>query len=374
MTNERIESRNSAFELLRIVSMFMIILHHFVCHGIFNNPMLPKNFMQDSNLNLFFAWLYFPGGEVGVALFFMITGFFCINSHKIRIVKVVLQVVFYSWFSLALYFILKHLEYDFAQSFTLELEKKLIFDCLIFPIRSGLFWFATAYAFLRLIIPVYNSFLEKLNKDGFLAVLLLLYLALISSQLFTVVLGYTKAIFYYSIGGFIRNYVLKDKNNGGRYKSIIVFLLSWLSYALVRFYVSDLQVTGVIKFLMVLFNNLFPSCILVPICAVSFFCFFAKMKMRDSKIINIVSATTFGVYLLHDSIIIRTFLWCKIVKVQVLYLSYLFPLYGIIITMLIFAFCSLFDLMRIVFIESFVLKIVDKISVKLKTKFEDNLC
>ena len=216
MNNNRIETRNSSFEILRIISMLMIIFHHFVLHGLINNPVFPDVLVQETyNLNRFFVWLSFPGGEVGVALFFMITGFFCISSKSIRIKKVILQVVFYAWISFAVYFILKHLGFDFSQSFSSEQEKKYIYESLIFPIRSGFFWFATAYLLLRIIMPVYNSFLRKLNKQGYLAVIAVLFLAFMQSQLFIVVLGYTKALFFYSIGGFIRIYCLKDKNNGG---------------------------------------------------------------------------------------------------------------------------------------------------------------
>ena len=60
MSNSRIENRNSAFELLRIISMFMIIQHHFIVHGLMNNPLFPDVFLNGSSVNRFFAWLYFP--------------------------------------------------------------------------------------------------------------------------------------------------------------------------------------------------------------------------------------------------------------------------------------------------------------------------
>lgn len=214
MSNVRVETRNSAFELLRIFSMFMIIAHHCVNHGLINNPIFPGVFADGTNLNRFFAWLCFPGGEVGVALFFMITGFFCIDSKKIRIKKVVLQVAFYSWLSLCFYFTLKYLGFDFSNLFTSEVEKKYIIGSFIFPVRSGAFWFATAYILLRLFMPIYNTFLEKLNTKGFLLVLLVLFMALMQSQLFIVVLGYTKALFFYSLGGLLK----KCKLNTNKYK------------------------------------------------------------------------------------------------------------------------------------------------------------
>ena len=182
MVSTRIETRNSAFELLRIISIFMIILHHFVLHGLINNPVFPDAFVQGSSMNRFFAWLYFPGGEVGVALFFMTTGFFCIDSKKIKIKKVVMQVVFYAWLSLLLYYVLKSAVSGFTLPYSSQEIKKYVYGSLLFPVRSGSFWFATAYILLRLFLPVYNSFLEKLNKKGYLLVLAFLFVAFISEN------------------------------------------------------------------------------------------------------------------------------------------------------------------------------------------------
>ena len=41
------EARNSSFEILRLVAMFIIICHHFVVHGIypFAPPHFPPTFM-----------------------------------------------------------------------------------------------------------------------------------------------------------------------------------------------------------------------------------------------------------------------------------------------------------------------------------------
>ncbi len=369
MNNTRIQNRNSNFELLRIISMFMIILHHFVLHGLINNPVFPDVFVQGNSINRFFTYLYFPGGEVGVALFFMITGYFCINSKKIRVKKVVLEVIFYSWLSFVLFFILKYVGVDFSHFFSPEQEKKFIYDSLIFPIRSGFFWFATSYILLRIILPVYNSFLEKLNKKGFLIMLAILLFALLQSQFFIVVLGYTKALFYYSLGGYIRLFFVEKKNNGGgQFRLWAQFTLAWLLYVFIRFYCNNLEGTGFVKIIFVLFKVLAPSCFLVPVCAVSIFLFFERINMRKNEIVNLISATTFGIYLFHDSNFMRSLLWTEIIKVQDLYQSRFFTLYGLIVCLVIFVLCSIFDFFRLKFIEPCALKIIDKIIEKFKNQ------
>mgnify|MGYP000953206101 CR=1 FL=1 len=46
------EARNSSFEILRLVAMFIIICHHFVVYGIY--PFAPPTFM----IFITFRWLY----------------------------------------------------------------------------------------------------------------------------------------------------------------------------------------------------------------------------------------------------------------------------------------------------------------------------
>ncbi len=204
MSNNMTKSRNSSFEVLRIISMFMIVLHHFIVHGIMNNPLYSDVFLNGSLCNRFFAWLYFPGGEVGVALFFMITGFFCINSEKIRIKKVILEVIFYAWLSLLIYTVLRIYGVEMELYIPWKDAKGFIIQSIIFPIRSGYFWFATSYVLLQLFLPVYNPFLKKLNNKGIILIITILLLFLLQSQFFIICLGYTKALFFYTIGGFIR--------------------------------------------------------------------------------------------------------------------------------------------------------------------------
>ena len=71
------ESRESNFELLRVIAMILILFSHFAGHGYFqyvsDKLFIPLN-------NIFFAFLL-PFGKLGVILFILITGYFLINSN-----------------------------------------------------------------------------------------------------------------------------------------------------------------------------------------------------------------------------------------------------------------------------------------------------
>lgn len=67
--NARIRTRESNFELLRIVCMFMIVWNHFFTHGPW----------QDAGINSYLAHI-FSFGKAGVDIFVMISGWFLVNS------------------------------------------------------------------------------------------------------------------------------------------------------------------------------------------------------------------------------------------------------------------------------------------------------
>ena len=75
---EKVLKRDSNFELLRIVSMFFIILYHLVYHSGYRGSNI-------IDLNNFFLNLLNSGGKLGVALFTMITGYYMIKSKDIKI-------------------------------------------------------------------------------------------------------------------------------------------------------------------------------------------------------------------------------------------------------------------------------------------------
>lgn len=69
------KERESNFELLRIVAMVLIVLHHFSVHS---------NFVYETSVwsfnHLFIQFIYF-GGKVGVDCFVLISGYFLIMQR-----------------------------------------------------------------------------------------------------------------------------------------------------------------------------------------------------------------------------------------------------------------------------------------------------
>lgn len=99
--------RNSTFELLRIISMLMIVMLHYSAVGIQHYGAVDSNlttsWLSGSLVNRLFLCLVAPGGIVGDMIFFMLTGYFLCGANEnfeakaIKKIKpLIIQVLFYS--------------------------------------------------------------------------------------------------------------------------------------------------------------------------------------------------------------------------------------------------------------------------------------
>lgn len=141
-------SRQSNFELLRIVCMAMIIVSHYCCHG--------GILVQGNATNIFLAQLLRLGGKLGVTGFILITGYFmCEKQFKISSgFKVAFQTMFYSIAVLAVCLFLKQ-----------PVGVRTIISQVFSPIYS-VYWFVTAYIGLYMFIPFLNVIIRKINRGG----------------------------------------------------------------------------------------------------------------------------------------------------------------------------------------------------------------
>ena len=71
------KERNSSLELLRIISMLLIMCAHFVVHGIYPLPTVETFSINHVVLQIIGSYAY-----VGVGAFMLITGYFMIKSEK----------------------------------------------------------------------------------------------------------------------------------------------------------------------------------------------------------------------------------------------------------------------------------------------------
>ena len=342
------ESRQSNIELLRIFSMFAIVIYHVICGGImFYNSNYAIN-------NMWGLYLH-PYGETGVWIFVIITGYFLINSKKFNYVKLVrfcLQCLFYSCIIYVVFFIYKKPSYN----------KKNLRNALL-PITSGTWWFASEYILVYIFSPFFNKFLNVLTRKeyklflficGFLGVLLP---TSIGKSIGSFTNGFCMLLYMYALGAYFKKYASEFK-----IKKITCLMLALIISVLtvpVQYLYMRLNLDGKFLFFGIVWNITHISSIFVMFMAIFFFLFFTKINIGHISIINFFSKATFGVYLLHVHPIILD-LWKKIFRKEYFYKLYFIP-YTICFAFAMYAVCTIVELFRIHAVESLYMKLVIKV-------------
>ena len=355
--------RQSNIELLRIISMILIIMHHFSVHGTF--PFTP-----DLTFNKVFLQVFALGGKAGVVAFVMITGYFMISSnfklHKFA--KLVGQIWFYS---IAMLGVAMGLGLDTVTSKNMMLA--------LLPI-GAMSWFAQNFLVLYLLTPIINRVLHWLQHKYYVMLLVgstviwfLIPTALnLWPNLPHTTFGF-KHIFsfivFYSMGAYIKLYGSHITRTVGVIVSIIGFVGAFLGDILVD--VLAMTNTEYMKQIFYFTKNDY-GLFQLPL-GIGLFILFLKAKIVYRPWINTVASTTFGIYLLHDNRVFLHHMWDNILATYQYYDSIVLPLYAILIVALIFVIGMTVDYVRLAFIEKPVMKVITPSLERIQSGIEKRL-
>ena len=355
--------RNSNFELLRILAMIMIILHHFSIYNNINN-------IKDLSFNSYIGIYFFALGKLGVNLFVLITGYFLVNSKlKLKkIFKLWLQVLFYSIGILIVLKCFKVVDIKFDQIYSYFL-----------PVLSRKYWFISVYIFLYILSPFINKFIHCINKKEYtmLIIILTTILSIIYSVFYKFNVYQTEGtiaelfwfIYLYLLSGYIRLYGIKFLNNKKLNILITILVLTVFIFFLLLSHIININFD---KMENVIYHYTRQNSIFILLLSVLIFYIFKNMKIRQSKIINFLGSITLGVYLLHEHPLIRKPLWYTCQKVMSAY-NINIIIMPIICVVFLFAIASIIEKLRIIIVENKILKInklnnlFDKIDNKINT-------
>ncbi|BDR58256.1 acyltransferase family protein [Xylocopilactobacillus apicola] len=302
--------RQTNFELLRILSMYAIIIHHLIAHSGFSW----SQFKVTPNK----IWLLsvLPIGKVGVGTFILITGYFTYrHSPKLKtLLRITTTTSFYS----ILIYILANLTIPGT-----HVTPQTFFQS-VFPIISNLYWFATAYVFMYILMPYLNILAERLAVKQYvimLGVLILLICGPAYLMYYGVpVYGYTDVavmILLWLTGAFIRKY-----ENYIHIKSwLLCLILAILIIGdfLFHFWGFNLGVEHPKIYIYTMNIGMYNYSFFSYVVAVVVFLLFKNMKIKPNFIINFAASGVFAVYLIHDNpyvsnLIFKTFIHFPQVK------------------------------------------------------------
>lgn len=362
------KGRMTNLELLRMIAMMMVVTIHICNHGGL------VDLAQKGTFSYYVVWTLFGLSFVAINVYILISGYFLVESSfsSWRLVKMEMQIWFYSMVILSLFWIFGDVEHDL----------KYLVYCLT-PVVSDFYWFATMYVGMYLLSPILNAFVRSISKRQFQCVLLLLFVLLSAwTNIFyytsgmNIVEGVSIAWFVavYLFGAYIRMYYIPDGKAGKWFligggltvlipvsRFIIDALLStqWLGTRMLE----DLLWGYSISYH---YNSMFSI-----LGAAGLFVAFLNLKLKDgfvSKFINLAASASFAVYLIHDHYYMRENMWDKINPWAWLDDWYLLP--AIVVTVLgIYVVCMFIEWIRhFVFrpVEMWVKPYCDKFDAKLR--------
>ena len=354
--HEKEYERNSSLELLRILAMIMIVFHHFAVHG---------GFVYDySVLTIPRFWVNFisMGGKIGVDVFVLISGYFLVVDRE-PVINV--RRIFKFWFQIYFYSIV--LVGIFGYFGLASIGMKHIAKAVC-PILSSSWWFASAYFVMYLLHGFINKMLLSFDKKMYQCFLVILFVcwSIIPTFLPTNFQSnsLTWFIFLYSLSGYIRLYGLYTLKC--RY-----YCLLWLAVTFITYIGSCIMMLIGTKWnIFAKYSSHLFAQNSITVLLTSFFLFmtFLTLKIRYNKYINTVASTTFGVYLIHDSGLVRPFLWETVFHNANYQDSLMVIPYSIVVVVVVYVCCTVIDLLRKYTIERYLLSrlgvCLDKSTVK----------
>lgn len=298
------KNRMVNMELLRIVSMMLVVVLHYLDKG----GLLARLSDKEASWGSYLPWLLEAFAISAVNCYMMLTGYFLASSSfKVsRLVRTVLQVWFYS---VGIGII--------AGCLGLFPEEGLCIHyllSLVLPISMNHYWFMTAYVFMYLFTPFIAAGVKKLDKTQMqiLIVLLVLVFCAVKSiapiRLGADQKGYD-CIWYLCVcivGVYIRLYGIPFMDSAKKGAAV------WAGSSLAIFGVTMVfrmvyMCTGKLgTMLMICYDY---NHILTFAASLGMFGMFEKMRLpeagRMAKWILRIAPYTLGVYLLHEHLALR---------------------------------------------------------------------
>lgn len=285
--------RNSNIELLRIVSMLMVVVLHFNNNGA-NTGIV--NMPEVLTERLTWGFLVESLCLVAVNCFVLISGYFAIKLKVRSLLKFYLQCFIIGLFSYLFYIGLSG-GFSTWQSAEGLFTMKILIERLLAFTHNG-WWFVVSYVGLMLLSPLLNSAVDNMTRKRFLHSLILFSIVILYLGWYqkVEVTNYGNSlisfIWIYLLGRYIGKHVQIESIRKYRW----LWLAGYLISALALFGMIMLRYHFSIEMHYPLdYNNPF-----VVVAAMMLLFFFLSFSFR-SKVINGIASSVFAAYLIQES-------------------------------------------------------------------------
>ncbi len=341
--------RQSNFELLRIISMFLIVLSHYLGHG-------AKFAVGEETAQNFFKVL-FGGGGVGVVCFILISAYFLVDEEKHNPRR-----IFVVWFCIFVY----SLSIGIVQYFKIP---DFGFNNVIraaMPFSNSYWWFANTYIVFYLFVPYINKFIKTLSRRSFeflLVIMLGLWgvLPMVTNQSF----GENEFVLFvclFLIVAYFKKYPLKEERGMGFVLLVAGFVFTVISILYLQAYARK-DVDYWYRADSITMWMEFPQMMQ----GIGLFLIFKNINMKNNIVVNLIAGVTFQIYLLSDHWFVREWLWGKVFNNAEYHDSHYFFLHAFLSTLIVFTACALIGWVYKLIIEGPVVSITETVVKKIKS-------
>lgn len=295
---EQKNTRNSSVELLRIISMIVIVGYHYSLHGGYD-----KFSSYDFCGGVVFVQLLGLFGKVACSVFALISGYFLILQKGT--IKEQYKRIFPLFFEMHFYYII-------ILAFMLITKLVPVTPALwvksLFPLIFGT-WYIKYYILLLLAAPFIGPWLRALEKETYRNLVVLVIVVWSVIQTFTnAAWDFGEMDFFfvmYIIGGYLRLHMGKISLKKTGIMSILFITLMIVS---VLFFDFAGLISGFSK--LIDYASYFRryDTILALGCAISVFLYALNFSF-SSPFINRIAGATLGIYLIHNNALIDTYIW-----------------------------------------------------------------
>lgn len=331
-------NRNSNFELLRIISIVMIMMLHYLGYWTLDN-------VNKDTLNYYIVYLIQSISVMGVNCFILITGYFLIEKDRVNIRKIVDLLLIVAFYGFIFYFFMMFIN---KTSFNIkDFIKALI------PFLIGKRWFVRTYIILFLLAPYINKCLISLHKKSFqLLILILIIFFSIWPSFFPYPpvddagYGIINFIVLYTIAAYIKLHVKDIENN-----KIKLYIFCYIICVMITYFgtIYNIYSWG--------YNFIFNI-----LGSLMIFLIFSQIKIQSSKI-NYVALFVFGIYMGHCDFQTESWVYGKILKCYVYGNSNLLIPHMIFSILILFILCLVIDIIRNKIFEKIVNPVIGNINI-----------
>jgi surface polysaccharide O-acyltransferase-like enzyme len=331
--------RNYGIDLLRIISMFLIVVLHILSHG-------GALAATKTGIGYSIGWLFEFFGVPALNCFILISGYVGYKEERyFPKVKNILSLYCVVWFF----------------SVTISVIAKLLLPSMVstsgvlqsfFPVITNRYWFFTAYVGMFVLSPLLNYFVHKASKKVLmLTLLIIVFFGTVS--LFLDPFGFGDGYSFlwlscvYTVGAIMKKCDLVNGCSLRTAALLIVsgLLISWLPKVLfgaIPWSFLPLSLEPLSGFFM---NHCSPFMMMM---SVGWLVIFSKMGIGDGwkSVIGFFSVSAFSVYIIHEHPFLRWYLVSEKFAFLGNYNVIVMLLLAMLIGLAIFLICILLDKIR----------------------------